>query len=180
MAARMEFVAKGILGTSVDAIASRANVAVPTVYKNFEGKRGLLRALLVAAPRAELPLLEAVRRSRGPDRVRGLARLATRVAEGIGVDLIRVTLAAAATDPLLASVVRRESASRRRDQATVIREIASAGELRNGLAVDTAIDLTWALLGPESYVALVGDRRWSPGQWERALGDALVRTLLIP
>jgi AcrR family transcriptional regulator len=166
-----------VLGARIEAIAREAGVAVPTVYKNVGGKRELLRTLLDGAPHAELRFMDAARRASGAERLRLLARFGRRIAEQIGPDLLRVTFAAAASDRVLAAVVRRESVTRRRDHAQVIAALAAEGAMRTDLTVQEAIDVTWTILSPETYLLLVGDRRWSPDRWEAWAGDALVQLL---
>jgi AcrR family transcriptional regulator len=177
-AARWAFIRDGVLGARIEAIARAAGVAVPTVYKNVGGKRELLRKLLDGAPHAESRLLDAARRASGAERLRLLARVGRRIVEGMGVDLLRVTLAAAASDRALARVVRRESATRRRDHAKVIAALAADGDMRTDLTVDEAIDVTWTIVSPETYLLLVSDRRWSPDRWEAWAGDTLIKLLM--
>src|ERR1700709_163915 len=55
------FLAQGFAGTTVAAIAARAEVSVETVYKTFGGKPGLVRAICERALQGEGPVAAETR-----------------------------------------------------------------------------------------------------------------------
>src|SRR5215467_8732359 len=82
-AARRLFGERGYAGTSIEAIAEAAGVAVPTVYAAFGNKRSILRALIDAAVDGADPPRSVAERLR--DQLTGAADLATRVQTVIGL-----------------------------------------------------------------------------------------------
>jgi hypothetical protein len=60
----------------------------------------------------------------------------------------------------------------------VARRLDELGALRPGLTVERAAELIWALNSPEVWGLLVGERGWTPDEWqawqERALADAVL------
>lgn len=57
-------------------------------------------------------------------------------------------------------------------------QLEQTGRLRPGLSGRQAIDLVWAMAGPEVYEELVLDRGWTPQQFENWLGPAVVGLIL--
>jgi hypothetical protein len=50
--------------------------------------------------------------------------------------------------------------------------------LRPGLDVARATDVLWTLNHPDVWLLLVGERGWTPGQWERWFADTACAQLL--
>ena len=74
-----------------------------------------------------------------------------------------------------------EAISERRAQnmRLFVRDLESAGGLREGLSVDDAADTVWVLNSSEIYLLLTGDRGWSPNEYERWLA-ATWKQLILP
>src|SRR5215470_3271805 len=99
------FSERGYAGSSIEALAEAAGVAVPTVYAAFGNKRSILRAMLAAAvdeaePR---PVAERLREQAAgvPDpatRVQKMMRLLVSFL-ALSADVLRVIRGAAAVDP---------------------------------------------------------------------------------
>jgi len=51
-------------------------------------------------------------------------------------------------------------------------------DLRPGLGVERAADILWTLNHPDVWLLLVGERGWTPGQWERWLAATASQQLL--
>jgi TetR/AcrR family transcriptional regulator, regulator of cefoperazone and chloramphenicol sensitivity len=181
-AARRLLAEQGYAGTTVDAIARRAGVAVQTVYAAFGSKRGIVAELLRQAQWA--PAAEELRaRLRATDDPAAKVRLAVGVGRRVyghmaaGLELLR---GAGLVAPELAAVEREVDARRRAGAALLVDHLAGQGRLRPGLAPAAAADLLWALTGPDLYRTLVLERGWSGAAYERRLGEALVAALLAP
>jgi hypothetical protein len=58
--------------------------------------------------------------------------------------------------------------------------LAGSGALRPELREREAQDIIHALMSPEVYRLLVGDRGWSPQRYEQWLRDTLIDQLLPP
>ena len=177
------FVADGYHATTLEQIASRAGVAVQTVYFHFGNKRSVLKeAVDVAAvgddePIAMLdrPWLEEARTEPDPRRV---IELWTRYGRGIVTrvgPIMRVVRDAAVVDPEMAE----QWATNMTQTAAAFRVLAEQLDDRGALRVpvDEATDILCALSGLEMYLGLA-DRGWPAEQWERGVVDALTHALL--
>jgi hypothetical protein len=60
----------------------------------------------------------------------------------------------------------------------VVESVAAKGALRPGLDVDRATDILWTLNHPDVWLLLVGERGWTPRQWERWFADTACAQLL--
>jgi AcrR family transcriptional regulator len=159
-------------------IAERAGLSLATVYLYFSGKAAIVGALadeLVAAPDLSVEQVE-----RDPDPVRQLRRgagIIRRLNERAWL-LADILRGAHGTDERLAQVwavwrQRHLDANRRTVEA-----LQAHGGLRPGLAPDEAIDMLYALTGPDVYRALVRERGWSPARYQRWLFGLGCRELL--
>jgi AcrR family transcriptional regulator len=180
------FVADGYGVTTLGRIATRAGVAVQTVYFHFGNKSTVLKeALDIAAvgddepvPLLDRPWMQELRAEPEPRRVvrlwvRGSRAVIARVAP-----IMQVVRGAVGTDPDLAA----QWATNQAQTATAFGEFArlldDRGALRPELTVPDAADLAFALLSTEVYLLLTVDRGRSEEEWERWMADVLVRALL--
>jgi hypothetical protein len=73
----------------------------------------------------------------------------------------------------------REIAERRaRNMRLFAAELRSTGELRADLPDDDVADIVWSMNGPEYWVLLVGERRWSHRRFADHLVDTWCRVFL--
>lgn len=162
------FLGNGYVSTSIEAIASRAGVAIQTIYNSVGNKPALLSAVLdaaVAGPNSPRTVAEfmAERVAGAADVPAVVAVLADWFAEGMPRS--RATFAAigqaAAVDPAVARL-RDERARQRlanyRHAAAAIRE---RGGLGNGMDDDEAAAVIFAVGHPDSYATLVEACGWS-------------------
>jgi AcrR family transcriptional regulator len=187
-AAHKAFVERGYAAATVASIAKAAGVVVETVYRSFDGKAGLFRAVVEAAvaggaARAESapddrPAIRAVIAEPDPRaQLRLYARTQPGIHERLG-PLFRVAAAAAASDAELAGVWRELEDSRRAGMGRFAGLLAERGALRDGLSVDEAADLLWTLASHQVHELLVVQRGWSAERYQTWLADALARELL--
>jgi AcrR family transcriptional regulator len=183
MAAGELFLQRGFAPTTVAAVADRAGVSPETVYKNFGGKTGLVRALYGQAIRGEGPVPAEQRSNRLRTRadalevVRGWARLATEVAPRVAPLLLLVRDAAVldiASRGLLAEL----DEARHRRMADNAEFLHSAGHLRPGMTTAMAADLMWSISAPEMFELLVLRRGWSLEQYADFVYGAIANGLL--
>ena len=187
-AARGLFTERGYVGTTIEAIAAGANVAPETVYAVFGTKRSLLSELVdvsIAGSDSAPPILEQdpaqqIRDEPDPHRrIRLLASLGRSILERrAAVD--EVVRGAAAADPEIASLRDLGKAQRFAGQRELLRMVVGAAGLREGLDVETAADVLYAIGSPETYRLLVIDRGWSGPRFERWYAETLERLLLEP
>jgi len=177
-AARRLFSDQGYGTTTMEAVASAADLSVATVYLSFQSKFGLLSALVDEA--AEDPVLDV-------KQVLNAAGLERQLA--IGVHLIRqlhertapisgILRSGRGSDPRLAALWDDWQARHLSAVSQVARHLAAAGWLRGGFDHARAADVLYTLAGSETYRQLVIERGWRPNQFEEWLADA-VRQLLL-
>ena len=180
-AARELFVEHGYGQTTLKDVATRAGVAVQTIYFTFGNKRTLLKELTdvtiagdtepvatmdrpwfrdaLAAGTAEAHLRAHVHGTRG---------ILERVA-AIG-EMVRNAIA---VDPEVAELWPTDPDPRFVVQAAAANALVSKPGAREGVTADHAADLLYGLLSPELYLVLVRDRGWSPERWERWVYETL-------
>ena len=191
-AAETLFIRDGYAATTISSIADQADVAVQTVYAVFKNKRAILTELLAVrvvgddevipqrfpARVYERPEWRAIGRERDPRRQLALlAGVATEIGSRIA-DLYQVLAGAAGSDPEMAELYRDQQQARYKDQQGLARSLARKGALKEGLSETKATDIMWAIANPNTYHALIAQRRWTPGQYQQWLTELLVCSLL--
>jgi AcrR family transcriptional regulator len=186
VAARALFLERGYAAATMPAIAKAAGVNVDTIYATIGRKPDLARLVLEAAISGEDEAIPALQRAyvreiqAEPDPRRKLARYARAVREILARvgPIVRVLKEGALAEPGLAALWAEIGARRAANMRLFVAELAAAGPLREGLSIDQAADIVWATNSPELYDLLVGERGWTPEQFEAWLADAWARLLL--
>ena len=173
-AARRVFTARGYNPATIAEVATAAGVAVPTVYKLYRSKRGLLAAVIEGWRSEFVPEgLEAV----PADPAAALAFWAETIRRQWqnGLD-IAALLAAAASEPEVAD----ELSARLKVRDAWVRRVAEIIEpsLASGLTSAQAAALLSALALPELYRELVIVRGWTPDAYQAWLERTLISQLL--
>jgi AcrR family transcriptional regulator len=185
-AARRLFSKHGYVGTTVEAIAEEAGVAVQTIYNAYGSKGAVLSRLLdvtIVGDHDIGSVLDRVHDRLDLDTVdasavvRDLARTATQIVMRIA-EVWEVVESAAAVDPEIAALVEKNDAERLRGYTFAAKLLKARGGLRPGLSVDAAAGIIWALTGVRNYRFLVVRRGWSPDRYRGWLEDALATALL--
>lgn len=188
VAASRLFLEGGYARTTMAAIAAEAGVVVETVYRAFEGKAALFRAVVEAA------LAGGTERAEGP--VKDRPAIAALIAEpdparqielyaatqpGIhrrAGPLLRALHDSRDLDPELARIWHEMEAWRREGQGRFAEMLASHGVLRAGLSAASAGDILWTLCSLAVHDLLVLERKWSSRRYGEWLAAALNRELL--
>jgi AcrR family transcriptional regulator len=193
------FCRHGYLGTTINAVADAAGVAVPTVYYTFGTKAALLSESLGAAivgfdlwrepPRGPVDTAEMLGWHEwwadfeaAPTAARALDVFVTHGAAILRrVGPLVASLHGASGDPDAADVVR-ISEERRVDsyRAMVCAIARKPGGLRRGITVAIATDIVVALFSAELYQALAVGRGWSPKRCTAFFREILTVQLLNP
>jgi AcrR family transcriptional regulator len=185
-AAQVRFEEHGYVATTMDAIAAEAGVALKTVYSAFTTKSGVLRGLWDLllkgdaddAAVAERPWYREMLDEPDPERqLRMNARNARVVRSRIG-SILRTIRSAAAVEPDAAALWALIQSDFYDNQRALIVAINDRRGLRAGLDVDRATDILWTLNHPDVWLLLVGDRGWSPEQFETWFADTTCAQLL--
>jgi AcrR family transcriptional regulator len=181
-AARDLFRSGGYAATTLEAIASSAQVSAKTVEAAFGSKRGVLAALVDPLASAGPPreLVDQIRAARDPrHRLRLVAELTRRAYEA-SVPEFELMRGAIAVAPEVAAVARQVESRRHANQARLAAYLEEHGVLRDGLAPEEATDIIWALTSYDLYRALIGERQWPPDRYETWLAATLAAALLAP
>jgi AcrR family transcriptional regulator len=177
-AAKALFLERGYTGTTIEAIAGRADVAASTVYAVFGSKRGILRAIRTAwHERSHIrDVTYGDPGEAGPEeRVEQLAQ-ATRQQWETGAEVIAIYNGAAAADPEAAAELSEALHGRRKGMETFA--LSLAPHLRPGLDTARAAAILQALCLPEVFNELVRHSGWSGETYQAWLSRTLKRELL--
>lgn len=180
------FVEHGYVGTTIDAIAERADVSPETVYSTFGSKRALLAELVEvsiaggvdAPPLFDQGWVRELREERDARR-----RLAILARNGRSIlerraDVDEVVHGAASAEPELAALRDRGKVERFTGQRELLKIVVGAAGFRPGLDLDDGADVLYAIGSPETYRLLVVDRGWTGDQFEAWYAETLERLLL--
>jgi AcrR family transcriptional regulator len=184
-AARGLFVERGYVATTVEAISEHSDVPSATVYRLFSSKLGILKALLdTSIAGDDQPLGVQVRpevaslftESDPHELLAGLAGVTTAINQRTN-DVYRVLMSAAGSDPAAAELLTEIRQQRDQGQGKIARSLSRAHALKPGLRERDAADLIHALMSPEVYRLLVGDRGWTPERYQQWLATTLTQQL---
>jgi AcrR family transcriptional regulator len=177
------FTEAGYGGTRMTDIASRAGVAVQTVYFTFHTKGELLQACFdkaVLGPERLPPPEQAFYAELMAARS-GRAAVAAFVEGNTAINERAAAIKAVAEsvphEPDAAEVVERSEKLRRRGLGEVVTLLSERFGLRAGLDVATGTDILLVLSAPGTYLTLIG-YGWSRDRYVAWLTDALARELL--
>ena len=180
-AGRSLFLSRGYGGTTIEAIAGEAGVAVQTVYAVFGSKPHILKTVLdvaVAGDDSPAALLggEAFRViGLEPDagrRVRIFAAL-MRDVQGRTAAVAQVAREASTTDPEMAQMWHVMQDNRAQGMAEAARSLVGpAGVVKAG-PLDEIRDVLWVLCSPEVHQLFVAERLWTPERYEEWLVAAI-------
>ena len=184
-AARTLFLERGYVATTIEAISERSDVPSATVYRLFSSKLGILKALLDTSiagddrPLAvqERPDVASLFTEPDPHRLlTGFAAVTTAINRRTN-EVYRVLASAAGSDPAAAELLGEIRQQRDQGQGRIARSLSRAHALKPGLRERDAADVIHALMSPELYHLLVGDRGWTPERYEQWLAATLEQQL---
>lgn len=185
-AARELFITYGFAGTTIEAIAQNASVAVETIYATFGSKRNILTRVVdvsVTGDDQPIPLLErsqikAVEAESNPKKqIQMFAGQIAQIMERVA-PLFQVMRSVAKTEPEIAQVLEELLNSRLHGMEYFIRGLRQHSSLRSGINEQIIIETVWAVTSAEIYNLFTLDRGWSREQYEHWLGELLIRYLL--
>ena len=185
-AAQRLFEQQGYAATPMAAIAAEAGVALKTVYLAFETKSGVLRALwnlLLRGDEGDTPVAERgwyreVLEEPDPQRQLRLNARNSRAAKTRIAGVLKVIRNAAPVDRDIEDLWQRIQTEFHANQRAIVERLAERKALRRGLGVDRATDILWALNHPDLWQLLVGERGWTPEQYEEWFADTACAQLL--
>jgi len=179
---------RGFTTTTLQQVADAAGVHVQTIYLAFGTKAGLLAAVIELAraggedennPPTRFPWVQELLATKDPARKLRLYAGHVRRASPKGAPLVAVLRVAARDDPEIEAVRARYADELYEGMKDLVRGLQDLDALRADVDVDRAADTLFTLTGTfQSYELLVGERGWSPDEYERWLGDVLCDLLL--
>jgi AcrR family transcriptional regulator len=180
------FERRGYGATTMDAIATDAGVALKTVYLAFDTKRRLLRAVwdlalkgdVDDAPVAERPWYVEVIDEPDPERQLRLNARNSRAVKVRIAALLAVIRDAASTDSDIGALWSLIQSDFYDNQRVIVEALARKQALSPGLDVTRAADILWMLNHPDIWLLLVGERGWTPEQFEQWFADTACAQLL--
>lgn len=185
-AARQLLIEKGYAATTVADIATRARVAVDTIYTTVGRKPVLLRELVETAISGTDEAIPArqrdyVRRIGAAETAHEKIAIYAHAIADIHQRLAPIFLAlreAASTDSDCAALWREISARRAANMREFAADLRRTGQLRGDLSDDEVADIVWSMNAPEYWVLLVNERGWTPQRFGAWLSDAWLRLLI--
>lgn len=170
----------GAAQTSMAAVAARAGVTRRALYLHFASRAELLLALHAHVDE-RLDLAESVRPIyEAPDSVAALEAFAAHIA-GYHLKVQRLDLAVARAsdeDPDLAPLVEQATQMWHDGCLEVTTRLAREGRLAEPWTPDTAADLLWSFMFPETLARLTTERAWSADRVRELLTVVLRRSLV--
>jgi AcrR family transcriptional regulator len=170
------FTAGGWSGTTINAVAAEAGVAVETVYSGFGSKKGLLRAAMDVAIVGDADPVPFVQREAFASLSRGDRE--ARLEAGVGVladvhersaGVWRAIMEASVGDPEIDAWRLELERTRRVDVGR------SVGAILGAEPDETTLDILWVLFGPEVYLKLTTDAGRSRAEYEAYAREVLTR-----
>jgi AcrR family transcriptional regulator len=180
------FERRGYPATTMEQVAAEAGVSLKTVYLAFTTKSGLLRALWdlrlkgdqEEAGVVERPWYREVIEEPDPERQlranAGNARLVKQRIAGV----LKVLRSAAPADPDAGALWRLIQTDFYDNQRAIVASLDAKGALRPGLDAARATDILWTLNHPDVWLLLVGERGWTPQEWEDWFAGSACEQLL--
>ena len=179
-AAKQRFAADGYDKTTIDSIATLANVSVPTIYATFKSKEGILLALMQTVLFGEQyqTLVENAHRITDPVEALAVAANITRTIYDADQAEIALIRGASVLSPVLKELELQGERQRYARQAFIIRQLADAGLLPDDMDIAPARDILWSLTSRELYHKFIVERGWSSEAYEMWLRRTLRQTLV--
>jgi AcrR family transcriptional regulator len=185
-AARDLFVERGWSGTTIDAVAGRAEVSRKTVFTSVGGKAALLKLTLDWAlvgddepvPLKERQVIAEMDQQTDPHAL--VAQWARFVAEleERAAPLAAVLVVAADADPEAARVHAESERNRLRGAEFIVTRLAAIDGLRSGLTTKRAVAGALVLMDPSIHRTLVSEHGWTRGEYADWIERSAVAELL--
>ena len=185
-AAKRIFTEHGYPATTIEAVAEAADTPLPTVYRQFASKRGLLAAVLDTSfggddqpvAFADRPAVRAARAETDPvTMVNAFAHIMREFMERSSA-ILHVLATAAQVDSDAAGLLAEIRQQRHTGQSRIVTALDAIGALDPGLDKAEAADMVYALLSPDVHRILTVERGWPADRYERWIARSL--STLLP
>ncbi len=179
-AARELFQSEGFECVTIEKLAQEAQVSMPTIYSLFQSKRGILRVLMDDVLPAD-QLAALVARTRQEISAKELLMISAKIsrqmydAERAQMNIFR---GASVLAPEFKELENERERRRYQRQEEGVCMMAKNKSLIKGLSLSKARDILWAFTGRDMYRMLVVEQGWKSDEYEKWLGQLLIRMLL--
>lgn len=186
-AATAVFLDRGYAGATMRAIATGAEVSVPTVEALFGTKARVLKAAIdvaIAGDDEPVPVLrrgwaDAALEAETVDGFLAIVAGVVAAAQGRSAGLVLAVFEGSSTDAELGQLTAQLVAQRAKTAEWLLDGLTRTARLREGCHRREAIDTLWVLMDPAVFDLLTRQRRWTADQYEGWFARS-VRRLLIP
>jgi AcrR family transcriptional regulator len=152
----------------MEAVAARAGVGKPTIYRSWPDRHAVAMAALMEAPEAES--LVSKKRSAVAELREQLRAIARRFATNTGRHITSMIAAAESESELSKAFRSHFVLARRAEGKTLIERAIAGGEVRSDLGVEVVLDL---LYGPLFFRLLIGHAVLDERFMDQVLHEAL-------
>jgi len=179
-AARRLFVASGYAGTTIDAIAAEAGVAVATVYKAFGSKAAIAHDLndLIDEEAGWASLVGDVESESDPAQLIAVVVSRLRQLHERCGDILGAIRSGAEVEPTLAEVWAEGTRRYDDEMRHLVARLKTLGGLRPRVEDSRAVGIASVICSYETYTVLTSRHRWTPAEWETWTASEL-RDLLL-
>lgn len=160
-------------------IAKASGLSRQAIYLHFEDRGALIQALgRYADDRRglDIEVEHVLENASGVEAMSRFVELLTRTNPGIWV-LARAADAVRRTDPAVEDTWQERVRIRLKICVAIIERIRTEGMLREGMDVETAVDLLWTLTSLRMWEDLVEVRGWTPAKYSDYICNILATTL---
>lgn len=178
--AKSLFESEGFEYVTIEKIAQRANVSIPTIYALFQSKLGVLRALMDdALPQNQFEVLvnESITEKSPRKRLSISAKIARQIYDAERVQM-GIFQGVSVLAPELKALEKEREMRRYARQEVTIKAMVKENSLIKGLTVAKARDILWALTGRDMYRMFVIEQGWTSDEYEEWLTQLLISTLM--
>jgi AcrR family transcriptional regulator len=184
-AATSAFLARGYAGTTMRAVASAADVSVPTVELLFRTKGRLLKAAIdvaIAGDDDAAPILDrdwtrAAMRAGSVDEFFSIVAAVIAPAQQRAAGLVLAVFEGSSTDAELAELTQQMTTQRSSTAEWIIDALTRQAPLRAECSKRDAVETLWLLMDPAVFHRLVQHRGWSTEKYERWFARSAARLL---
>lgn len=187
-AARLLFERDGYVATTMNSVAAEAGVAVETIYRSFDGKAGLIEAVVEAAvaggaQRAERvvedrPVIRNLIEEPNPRRKLELYAATQPGIHERSALLLRALRTAAAAESSLTGVLDRLEDQRLLGLSRFAQHLRDSGALKEDMTVEEARDLIWTINSQVIFDLLVRERGWTVDRYQSWIAAMMISSLL--
>ncbi len=165
---------------TIEKIAQKAEVSMPTIYALFQSKRGILRSIIdnaLPADQFEALVEEEKQQKSARKRLAIGAKIARQMYDAERVQM-EAFWGASILTPEFKELEKEREQRRYKRQEESIKTMAMERAFAQGLSLSKARDILWVFTGRDMYRMFVVEQGWASEEYENWLAQLLVKTLI--